>query len=172
MFARSLRTLGVTVTVELFSFVDTVHTVNMANIQVAPTKAELELFLRKGMTQAQIVDAWEKKTGVRVSRSAVAMAISRYGLQSAHPRPRHEDLLPWHVKDEHKHNIEARMLRMEGRRRKGLPLSKKNLDWLTKWRELLEIEQAVVHYDPDTVEGFHWVKRKPSDDDIIRRPKS
>lgn len=143
----------------------------MANIQVAPGKTELERFLQRGMTQAQIVDAWEGQTGTRVSRSTIAMAIKRYGLQSSNPRPRHEDTLPWHVREEHKNHIEARMLRMEGRRRKGMPLSDKDLHWLNRWRELLEEEKAVVMYDPDTEEGFFWVPRTPQDTDILRRPR-
>ena len=146
----------------------TPHTVTMANIQVAPTKNELEQMLRRGLTQQQIVAEWEEKTGTAVSRSAIAMAMKRYGLKSARPRPRHEDMLPWHVKDEHKNHIEARMLRMEGRRRKGLPLKEEDLRWLNNWRRQLDEAGAVVAYDPETDEGFFWIERKASDSDIIR----
>lgn len=140
----------------------------MANIQVAPGKTELERYLRRGMTQAQIVAAWEDKTGVRVSRSTIGMAIKRYGLHSATERPRHAELLPWHVRDEHRNHIEARMLRLEARRRKGLPLTEGDLHWVNEWREKLEERNAVVAYDPDWPEGFFWTDRLPTDTDIIR----
>jgi len=143
------------------------HNVNMANIQVAPGKTELERYIRKGMTQAQIVEAWEEETGVRVSRSTIGMAIKRYGLHSAKPRPRHEDLLPWHVKDEHRNHTEARMLRLEARRRKGLPLSEADLKWVNGWRQQLLEKNAVVYYDPDLPEGFVWITRT-NETDIVR----
>lgn len=40
-----------------------------------------------------------------------------------------------------------------------------------KWLAMLEENNAVVHYDPDTEEGFFYVPREPQDDDIIRRPR-
>lgn len=142
------------------------HNVNMANIQVAPGKSDLERMLRRGLTQHQIVDAWEKETGVRVSRSTIGMAIKRYGLQSSTERPRHDDLLPWHVVGEHRNHLEARMLRLEARRRKGLPLSEADLQWVNNWRAELEAKNAVVGYDPAV--GFVWLPREPTDSDIIR----
>lgn len=135
-----------------------------------PDKMWLRRHAEKGLTQQQMVDAWEKESDIRVSRSAIAMAMSRLGVESAHPRPRYEDTLPWHVLDEHKYNSQARLLRLEGRRRKGGNLTKRELSWLTTWRRELDAAGAVITYDPQTEEGFHWVPRTESDDDIIRRP--
>jgi hypothetical protein len=122
------------------------------------------------MTQQQMVEAWERESGIRVSRSAIAMAMRRQDVEAAHPRPRYEDTLPWHVLDEHKYHTQARLLRLEGRRRQGRKLNAKELQWLTTWRRELEAHNAVVMYDPKTEEGFHWVTRTASDDDVIRRP--
>lgn len=152
----------------LRDFVKTATIVNMK--QIAPGKTELRRYLDKRLTQAQIAEQWEKDTGIKVSRTTIAMAIARYGLQSTKPRPRYEDTLPWHVLDEHKNHNDARMLRLEGRRRHGNALTGNELRWLTQWRELLEEREAVIVYDPDTVQGFWWVSRTPEDDDIIRRP--
>jgi hypothetical protein len=139
---------------------------------IAPGATELRRYLKRGLTQAQIVAEWEKDTGVRVSRSTIAMAIARYGLQSAKPRPRYEDTLPWKVLDEHKHHIDARMLRLEGRRRHGGKLTADEKRWLTDWKRLLDERGAVVMYDPDTPQGFYWVNKKEEDgNDIIRRPQ-
>lgn len=135
-----------------------------------PDKSWLRHHAEQGMTQVQMVDAWERESGVRVSRSAIAMAMLRNGVSAAKPRPRYEDMLPWHVLDEHKYNTQARLLRLEGRRRKGGSLNSKELQWLTTWRRELESHNAVVTYDPETTEGFHWVTRLATDDDLIRRP--
>lgn len=123
-----------------------------------------------GFTQQKMVEAWEQESGIRVSRSAIAMAMRRQDVQVANPRPRYEDMLPWHVLDAHKYNTQARLLRLEGRRRQGRKLNAKELQWLTTWRRELEAHNAVVIYDPETEEGFHWVTRTDADDDLIRRP--
>jgi hypothetical protein len=158
----------------LHVYAKVVHTVNMTKakrgVLSTPDKTWLRHHARAGMTQVQMVAAWEKESGVRVSRSAIAMAMHRHGVEAAKPRPRYEDTLPWHVLDEHKYNSQARLLRLEGRRRKGGKLNDKELHWLTTWRRELEAHNAVIMYDPDTEDGFHWVTRQASDDDIVRRP--
>lgn len=150
------------------------HTVNMATrggVQRGPGATELRRYLDKGLTQAQIVEAWEKDSGVRIARSTVGMAIERHGLKSSHPTPRYEDMLPWRVSGEHIMANDARMLRLEGRRRRGGALNEKDKRLLTNWREALDEAGAVVTYDPATLDGFYWVGRTEDDDDIIRRPK-
>lgn len=139
--------------------------------QMVPSKGELENYLGQRLTQQQIVEAWERDAGVRVSRSSIAMAIDRYGLRSTNTRPRYEETLPWTVRDEHSHANDARMLRLEGRRRSGGTLSTKEKRLLTNWKQLLEESNAVVLYDPQTEKGFWWIPREPRDgDDLIRRP--
>src|SRR6478752_7450426 len=49
--------------------------------EVVPDKAQLKKYLAAGLTQKQIVEQYEKDTGIKVSRSAIGMAISRYGLR-------------------------------------------------------------------------------------------
>lgn len=174
--ARKSPDWGVTITDRLDTGANIRHHVNMSKkpqggVVLVPDKTKLKSYLNKGMTQKQIVEQWEADSGIRVSRSAIAMAINRYGLESAKPRARYEDMLPWRVIEEHRMATEARLLRMEARRRRGLPLDQEQLTWLTHWREELDKANAVVTYDPNTVEGFFWVHREPTDDDIIRRPK-
>lgn len=142
------------------------ETVNMT--QLVPDKTQMRRYLSAGLTQKQIRDAWENDSGIKVSRSAIAMAIERYGLQSAHPRRRYEETLPWKVRVEHKNNNNARMLRLEGRRREGLALGDQEKRLLTQWRHKLEEAGAVIVYDPDTEQGFWWVARRDDDDDIVR----
>jgi hypothetical protein len=112
------------------------------------------------MTQAQIVDAWEKRSGHRVSRSAISMAIERYDLREyAHSRPNYPEMLPWTVSLVHRHHNDARMLRLEGRRRDGGKLHPDEARWLEGWKRELRNANAVVHYERDSEEGFYWVPR-------------
>ena len=138
--------------------------------RIVPDKTQMEAYLRAGLSQAQIARQYEEDTGIRVSRAAIGMAINRYGLSSNKPSFRYEDLLPWHLKPEHTMHTEARLLRLEARRRRGLPLSETDLKWLDSWLKEMREQNAVVTYNPDTEDGFFWVERTAEDNDIIRRP--
>lgn len=142
----------------------------MAGLVKVPNKTQMRLYLSKGLTQKQIVEAWEEDSGYTVSRSAIAMAIERYDLKSSHERPTYPEMLPWKVKVEHRGHIDARMLRLEGRRMAGRTLSERESRWLEQWKADLERAGAVVHYERDTEEGFWWVPRTMAHgDDLIDR---
>lgn len=147
---------------------------NMSNPQRVPGKAKLQSYLEQGLTQAQIVDAWDKESNYRVSRSAIGMAIERYGLKSAHPVPRYPELLPWVIERRHRDAAEARLLRFEGARRAGRPLRPMDEHWLDKWLKALAIpgpnapDGHVVTYS--TEKGFEWAPRRAYHTDIIDPP--
>lgn len=142
------------------------------NQQVVPDPTQMRRYLEQGLTQAQIVEQWEEDSGARVSRSAIGMAIGRYGLKSARPRERYMDTIPWKLNPEHQASPEARLLRFEARRRRGLELAERERVWLNGWLAELADDGKVVMYDPRTVEGFWYVARTDEDDDpVIRRPK-
>ena len=128
-------------------------------------------YLAQGMTQQQIVDAWEVESGVRVARSSIALAIKRYGMSSAKPRPRYADLVPWRVSEEHNGHYDLRMLRAEARLRRGGQLEVDVAGNLDTWKEGLG-GNVVIHYDSATPEGFHRVWREAGDDDLIHYPPS
>lgn len=134
-----------------------------------PNATQLRMYLAKGLNQRQVVEAWEKDSGIRVSRSTIGMAMKRFGFDSPNPRPRYEDMLPWTVRKEHTMVWDARMLRLESKRRRGEPLTEKEKRVLTQWRTRLEEANAVVVYEPETEEGFFWMQRRADDDDIVRR---
>jgi hypothetical protein len=142
---------------------------------VVPNKTKLRQYLIKGLTQQEIVDAWERESNYRVSRSAISMAIERYGLKEyARTRPNYSDMLPWTVSVEHRHHIDARMLRLEGRRRAGGELHPDEQRWLDAWKRELEEKDAVVHYERNHPDGFIWVSRSDpevvaAEDDLIDR---
>lgn len=145
-------------------------TTTQGGVTRAPNKTQLKNYLAKGLTQAQIVDAWEVDSNMRVSRSAIGMAIKRYDLVSTNPRPNYMDMIPWTLRKEHQMHWDARMLRLEAKRRRGDALTDKEKRDLTHWRSRLEEADAVVIYEADSDEGFFWTTRLATDDDIIRRP--
>lgn len=146
---------------------------SMASMKaIVPDSTQMRRYLDQGLSQRQIADAYEKDTGIKVSRSAIGMAIGRYGLKSSRPAERYMDMLPWDIAAEHQYLPEARLLRFEARRRRGLELADREMTWLGNWLTMLEEKNAVVTYDPRTKEGFWLVPRTPEDGaDIIRRPK-
>ena len=135
-----------------------------------PNKTQMRLYLERRLTQLQIVHQWEQDSGIRVSRSAIAMAIKRYDLKSAKPRPRWDDLLPWRVVDAHRMKHDARMLRVEARKRRGLPISSEEASMHAIWRKRLKDQNAVISYAADTRKGFWWVTREESDGNSLIRP--
>lgn len=134
-----------------------------------PPPEKLKEYIARGLTQQQMADEWYRESCVVVGRSAISTAISRAGLAS-YEAVRHDDLLPWQLQPEHRYVSEARYLRLEARRRKGLALSPKEERRLNAWLKELSNAGAVIYYHPDTARGFWWVHREPTDTDIIRKP--
>lgn len=134
-----------------------------------PEKDQLQAYLRRGLTLTEICAEWLVDSGEVVSRQAISMAIQRYGLEVSNPKPRYDNLLPWKVREEHIHHYDARMLRLEGRRRAGVELSDENARRLANWKQQLEESNAVVAYDDTFPEGFVWVERRDGEE-LIHPP--
>lgn len=137
-------------------------------VQKVPDRETLKAYLDRGLTQQQIADEWHKDSGNQVSRTAIAMAIDRYGLSSNKPVPRHASTVPWALRPEHRFHTDARYLRLEGRRRAGLPLTEDEKRRLGDWMDELLRLNAVIVYDPDTEAGFWWLERTEDDRDVVR----
>lgn len=127
-------------------------------------------YLSLGLTQQQIADRYEEETGIRCSRAAIGMAIKRYDLESNKPRPRFAELTPWTLPKKHQMKWDARMLRLEGRRRQGLPMTDKELRALTAWLGDLQEADAVVAYNPNSEPGFFWVPKREGEDLVRVEP--
>jgi hypothetical protein len=121
--------------------------------------SEVEQLLRAGSTQLEVVEIL-KTQGVSVSQSAISQAISTGRIKVDTGRT--SGGIPWHLKPEHRHRHAARMLRTQARLDKGLPIGASLAGQVRAWREALEADDSVVHYDPDTEEGFWRVPRRPS----------
>lgn len=133
-------------------------------------KATVQKYVDAGLTQTEMVERWFEDFGEKKSRTAFAMATSRYGIDPVRPRPRYDELLPWRVARQHLMAHEPRMLRLLARRRRGLTVSADESGMLAKWLRELQLVDAVVAYDGETAQGWFLVPRMESDEDFIRQP--
>ena len=138
-----------------------------AKYALVPPVEELREMRDRKMTHQEIADEVFARTGERVTRNAVTMALGRAGVKGTVRR--YDDLIPWRVKTIHEHNYHLAMLRFEARRRRELPLTEGQQKRLDGWLASLGRKGVVVFYEPDSPEGFYLVP-KMENDDIIRRP--
>lgn len=125
--------------------------------------------VREGLGNAEIVRRLEREDHISVSPSAISQFRSRHDLPAAPGR--HDDLIPWRVKREHASLHAAKCLRWESRRRSGEDLPELAERKLDAFLRRLKEEDAVVHYEPASAEGWWLVPRREGmDGDIIRNP--
>lgn len=135
----------------------------MAPVKYTPDKPEFERWLAEGLTHQQMADRVFEQTGHRITRAAVTVALSGYGLTT--PKPRYKETVPWRVRMDHSKSYPVRMLRYLGRRQQGLPLTEKESTLLDAWLKSMAEDQIVVAYDPDDDIGFHYVDASFKDND-------
>ena len=124
--------------------------------------------VEQGMTHAQIAEAVSKQTGEHVGRSSVSAALHRAAKTN---RIRYERYLPWTVRQEHANLYNAIMLRLAARVDKGEKLTEANAKRLSSWKEALVRDNVVIHYEPETHQGFFRVLRREGIDlGYIREP--
>jgi hypothetical protein len=94
----------------------------------------------------------------------------RQGIETRNVRD--ESLIPWRVERPHRGAYLAEMLRLEARQRVDAKLSDRERHRLGLFRASLAENDAVIHYDPDSENGFYYVQRRDGvDRDIIREPE-
>jgi hypothetical protein len=108
---------------------------------------------------------------IEVTPEAIGMWKRRRGYPAT--TLRYDDLLPWVVHESHAKLYAATMLRMEARRRRGLPLTERNQKLLSSWLQKLKEQNVVVWYEENdpTGQGWYYFPREDRDTDIIRKPE-
>ncbi|MGW2541552.1 hypothetical protein ACWC5I_11915 [Kitasatospora sp. NPDC001574] len=117
-----------------------------------------------------MVEKYREKYNIETTVSMWASFRSRRQL----PRKiaRSAELLPWTVKEEHRWAYPAVMLRFESRLREGRALKDVDRSRLESWKRTLSEQNLVVHYVPDTADGFFYVPREDGDKDLVRTPSA
>lgn len=118
---------------------------------------EVEQMLRSGWTQTRVV-AFYREHGTDVSQSAISQAITSGRIRVDTDRA--GGGIPWTLKPEHRHRHNARMLRTQARLDVGKDIGATLRPQVEAWRASMEADDAVIHYDPDTEEGFWRVVRR------------
>ncbi len=86
-------------------------------------------------------------------------------------RARKSVLIPWEVRKEHRWSYAVMMLRTLEKRRAGEDVADDMAMRLDRWLAERAGDGTVVHYEPETEFGFHYVPRRPGlDADLIRSP--
>ncbi|QYW07876.1 immunity repressor [Streptomyces phage RedBear] len=131
-------------------------------------EGEVLRWFEEGRTYDWMVEEYKRKYNIETVPSLWGNFRRRRGL----PRRivRDDDLIPWHINEEHRWLYPLAMLRVEARLRAGAKVTDLEMSRVTSWKNMLEEEGAVVHYDPDTEDGFFYVPRQPGDDDLIHKP--
>jgi len=127
-------------------------------------------WLEEGRTYQWIVDEYVRKYNVETTISMWAALRRRRGIETRIIR--NEVLIPWAVRVEHRHAPAVAMLRAEARKRAGKVLTPTIAEMLEPWLRGLYADDTVVHYDPETAEGWWYVPRRAGIDlDLIREPE-
>lgn len=136
--------------------------------RIIPSDSILARWRELGLTLEQIRDRVEEETGVRPGKSTVSAALSRAGLTK---KIRYDEI-PWdRISVQHNSHYILTQLRIGARINNGLPVRDGDRKRYEHWVNEVKAAGAVVHYDPDTVDGFFYVPRQRGDKGIIRMPK-
>lgn len=132
-------------------------------------EGEVLRWIEEGRTYAWMAKEHLRKYGVRVAPTTFANLRIRHGL----PRRAARDikLLPWSVRREHQKAYPLWILRMEARRRAGMPISGDVAARLEGMKSRMARDQRVFHYEAETEQGWYLVPRREGVDmDLIREP--
>jgi hypothetical protein len=130
---------------------------------------EVLRWFEEGRTYKWMVEEYRRKYAIDTVPSLWGNFRRRRGLDRRLTRD--DDLIPWLLNPEHRWLYPVVMLRAEARRRDGKELSADETKRLATWKQMLAENDAVVHYDPDTEDGFHYVPRGAGDHDLIHEPE-
>ncbi|MGA5019237.1 hypothetical protein ACPCAA_17695 [Streptomyces griseoincarnatus] len=132
-------------------------------------ESEVIRWFEEGRTYEWMQQTYREKYNIETTVPMWAAFRRRKGLDRRNLRA--DNLLPWKVKAEHRHLYPAIMLRCEARLRAGRELNERDTKRLANWKTMLDEDKLVVHYDPDTTEGFFYIPREERDTDLIREPQ-
>lgn len=133
-------------------------------------ETELLRWFREGRTYKWMVEEYDRKYNLHVGQSMFANFRRRRGLERRIVRD--DELIPWKVDAKHRYAWPVNMLRLEARRRAGKPLTELEVANLEGWLRGLERDGVVVHYEPQTEQGWFYVEPRPGiDTDLIREPE-
>lgn len=134
--------------------------------KILPDKQTLEHWINdEGLTHQQCADRIYEQTGEKVGRSAISVAVHRYGITKEGAR--YKEYIPWKVSMYHIRAYPLRMLRLMGRAAQRGPdaLDARETKMLSNWLEKINEMNVIVAYDPDDDQGVHYIDAQYKDHD-------
>lgn len=133
-------------------------------------ETEVVRWFEQGVTYEEMVERYREKYNIETTPSMWGNFRRRRGLDRRITRD--DELIPWGVKPEHRHDYPILMLRKEARRRAGLPISAEDQHAIDAWIRGMKESDVVLHYEPETEDGWFYVPPRPGiDTDLIRKPE-
>lgn len=130
---------------------------------------EVLKWFEEGRTYDWMIQTYRDKYNIETSISMWGNFRRRHGLDRRTAWD--TDLIPWAINAEHRYSYPILMLRKEARRRAGFELSDQQSHEIDAWLAGMEADGTVLHYEPDTEQGWFYVPRRPGiDKDLIRKP--
>ena len=130
---------------------------------------EVIRWFEAGVTYEEMVRRYQEKYNIETTFSMWGNFRRRRGLKRRITRD--DELIPWGVKAEHRHDYPILMLRKEARRRSGLPITVEEDLAVDAWIRGMKESGTVLHYEPETEAGWFYVEPRPGVDvDLIRQP--
>ena len=131
---------------------------------------EVIRWFEEGRTYAWMTEQYRTKYNIETVPSLWGNFRRRRGLDRRITRD--DALIPWHVERQHRWDYPIMMLRQEARRRAGAEMTSDQLERLDGWKRGMARDGSVLHYEPDTEQGWFYVERREGiDTDLIRAPE-
>ncbi|MCC2278877.1 hypothetical protein LKL35_26115 [Streptomyces sp. ET3-23] len=130
---------------------------------------EVLQWFREGKTYDFMIDYYKKHYNETTTKAMWSTFRRRKKLPRRNVR--NADLIPWKVEEQHRYDYPVMMLRAEGRRLAGEKLTPADEKRLASWKADLKAQDLVVHYDPETKDGWFLIPRSEGDHELIHPPE-
>jgi hypothetical protein len=115
----------------------------------------------EGLTYGQMADRWYEETRIRKTPAAFGKACRKARLFR---NLSHDEWLPRNMRPEHQKLYDPEMIRRWSARKQGKKFDEVENQRINAWLQNLMDADAILWYDPDTVEGWHPVRRRSDDE--------
>lgn len=126
-----------------------------------PDRDVLTKWHNAGLTYKQMADRWYDETKIRKTSQAFGKACRKAGLlRNLH----HDKWLPRNMRPEHMKLYDTEMIRRWSAREQGKKFPDVEDQRINAWLQNLADAGAILWYNPDTVQGWHTVRRRSDDE--------
>lgn len=133
-------------------------------------ETEVKRWFAEGRTYAWMSAEYRRKYHIEMASSAWGAFRRRHALPRRNARD--DESIPWQVEKQHRWARPLVLLRDAARVDAGFDIPEKRRSIMENWRAKLAEQGVVVHYDPDTEQGFFYVPaREGVDTGLIRVPE-